>query len=355
MTIFLSDYECDVTEPHLFYGTSHIDIDSTLPLEEGQVLAVNELGKFAPVYAMMFAGDWGANTYYPNQVVMDDGWQMIALNVTNDKAAPYPIGEAVYLYDGTLTTTSITAKQVIFGTRYTVDQGGYTLGYIIDTVIDNRYQVFLVTDPLGNKVTTLLFDFIATQTGGTEFATNKRIILAGTIFDILAITNEPDATPTVWSGNWEYVTPNNITPVANGQISHANKQLDVLDIATEDADGIDQRSKLVALNIGDIIEGAGVRWAIQQILDNGTYFSFAISPATQGSPTGIQAFNFETVTATPITYGFDTDYWLGDSNQGLFIADGDYNDIVPNDNAYGIDVKVQSAQVSQNWKALSAP
>ena len=59
--------------------------------------------------------------------------------------------------------------------------------------------------------------------------------------------------------------------------------------------------------------------------------------------------------ATPITYGIDTNYWQSNvGGQGLRIIDGAYEDIVPDDNAYGTDIEVQYMSISPDWDIAQA-
>ncbi len=70
----------------------------------------------------------------------------------------------------------------------------------------------------------------------------------------------------------------------------------------------------------------------------------------------MQEFKFETVTPTPVTYMKDLDYWTTSSyptTQGLFGTT--YSDAVADDSAYGVDIQVQVAEVSDQWDIMSAP
>ena len=113
------------------------------------------------------------------------------------------------------------------------------------------------------------------------------------------------------------------------------------------------------LTVGDIIDGAGIRWSIQAVTDATTYWEFVVAPSSTGTA-GTQDFDFETVAATPITVGRDIDYWLTGQPtfatiQGMYIVDGAYVDIVPDNTARGTDVEFQAAYVPTEWsvKVLS--
>jgi hypothetical protein len=110
---------------------------------------------------------------------------------------------------------------------------------------------------------------------------------------------------------------------------------------------------LPLLNVGDIINGGGISWSIQAVTDSGTYWSFVVAPASTGAA-GTQDFDFETVTPTPISVGYEVDYWLTNpppqgTVQGLYVADGGHGDLVASDNAYGVDGLFQNAYIPTEW------
>jgi len=280
---------------------------------------------------------------------------MIANVTTTDRPSPQPSGDPFYLYDGTgMTPAQILAKQVLFGTRYIFAQTGWFSGIRIYTVIGNHYEIYSISDPTGTPIVNKAADFVATIDGWTSIATKSTIVLNGTEVDIIAYVNEPDPTPTVTPLNYNYDTPNNNSAPATGGILHANQTAELMNIHKTDDDAVDRSAFLATLEVGDVIEGLGIRWAIQQIVDNGTYYTFSVSPGTQGTPDGVASFNFETVTATPITYEYEADYNLGNANvRGMYGADTAYGDVVPNNNQYGIDILLQAGTVSTDWDLVA--
>ena len=300
-------------------------------------------------------GEWAAGEYLANEQVLDDGWLMIANKTTTDPAAPDRIGVPFYAYAGTMLEDTSSGKQVIFGNRYTFGATGYLTGYRIYTVTGQTYRVFAVSASGEIKELSL---FTANVTGWVSFGVSAVFIVLGASFDLVAVTQEPDDTPVTVTANYNYQTPQNPSVPAAGAIQHSRGQPDVMAISYEDSDGTDRTSIIQGLSIGDVIDGAGQRWAIQANVDQGGYASISVAPALTGSPTGIQAFDFETKATTPITYGFDTDYWLSNppnngSAQGLLGIDQDYGSIIPNDTAYGTDIQVQIATVSPDWDFMA--
>lgn len=298
---------------------------------------------------------WIAGTYQKNDVVRDGDWTMIANKQTDDRPAPQAIGSPAFVYTGTIGSDSLSAKQIIVGTRYTFDRGGIITGYRVNVVTGNHYIVFSVNDPLGIPVANQLADFVAASTGWITLNIPTEIVLTGQQLDLIMQINEPDPAPVVVMANYNYITQNNETVPASGEIRHANKLLGELWINKTDDDSIDRSALFSALVLGDIIDGAGTRWAIQAVgVDNGTYYSFAVAPASQGAPTGVQVFGFETVSQTPITYAVDTNFNSGSTTvQGLFVSEDTYPNIIADDNQYGADIQVQAASISLFWDMWS--
>jgi hypothetical protein len=123
-----------------------------------------------------------------------------------------------------------------------------------------------------------------------------------------------------------------------------------MDISYTDSDTTDRTLLLQSLGAGDTITGAGITWTIQSAADQTTYMRFTVTPAATGSPTGVQNFDFATNAPQPVDYQQDTGYWTGQpAVEGLFIADGDYDDIIPDENQYIIDLQLQDFTASEDW------
>jgi hypothetical protein len=304
---------------------------------------------------MDWQGEWAVGFYKFNQVVKDGDYTMIVNNPagTSDRAGPQDLGPAAYIYTGTIGTTNVSAKQLIYGQRYTTTVDSYASGYRVHTVTGNNYNVFLVEDPLGTPVFNQIIKFTATSDGWTEFALNGEILPSGTTFDFVVLETEPDPTPVTFNGNWNYTTPQNIAAPASGTMIHPNGSLSLLNVHKTDDAAADRSAELATLTVGDIIEGPNLRWAIQSITDQGTYITFGVSPQVQEAADGIQNFIFETVVATPLTYGVDVGFNVGPNVSGLFIADGEYASIVLDTNQYGLDLKVTNVSFSPDWDVVA--
>jgi len=294
--------------------------------------------------------DGALSPYAQNDMVIDGSYTMIANKETSERPAPQLIGEAVFIYDGTLVPFQNVAKQIIFGQRYTIPQTLQVSKYRVEVVAGNEYSTYLVIDPLGDNIITSLVSFTADIDGWQELSIPSSFIKAGDVFDIIAVVNEPDPTPTVISADYEYSKPTNITAPLSGQIVHSGKSTDVLNISFIDANVGSQEAMLDALNIGDIIELDTIRWAIQSKIKLIDSFTIGISPATQSPLTGTQPFSFETVTATPITIGREVGYNTSNAySKGLLGIDVSHQLITPDDNQYGIDLELQEVTVSEDW------
>jgi hypothetical protein len=298
-----------------------------------------------------WVGAWATGEYTINQQVFDTGYLAIANKTTQERPAPQPIGEPYNIFDGTLIPNNVSAKQVIFGTRYSPTKNEYIIGYRIEAVVGNHYTVTSITDPSGpTPILNALIAFTASKTGWVNINIEGELVNAGATFDVIAIVNEPDPTPTTFAYDWNYKTPNNISIPVSGEIQQSNNLPDSLLISKLDNSLIDRNGDLSTITVGDFIEALGIRWAVQSVTPQTTYYNFGISPAIQSSPDGVTTFTFETVTATPITYGREVDYYLPTAEvSGLYGVDIPYIDIVPDDNAYGIDLIVQDLSISTDW------
>jgi hypothetical protein len=294
-------------------------------------------------------------THPKNTLTELGGWLSIALIDTKQYPVPRDVGEPFYIFDGTLVNQNTNAKQLLIGTRYLSNAPSYLKGYrLIDIVAGNKYEVYSVKDPLGTPIISLLTTFTAATSGELEFNIPVTLLGAGIGFDVFYKVVEPDPTPTTFNGDWDYQTSSGeVVPLA-GQITQRTNQSSPIRVSKTDNNAGDRSAELAGLSVGDVIVLGDIRWAIQGITDNGTDLGFDVLPEVVSSITGVQNFVFETVASAPITYGQDTDYYLGNANvRGLFVADDGYDNIVENNNAYGVDILVQKADIPTEWSLLS--
>ncbi len=308
-----------------------------------------------PHGSLQWKGEWTQADHVINDTVRDGAWLMVANKSTDTRPAPQENGDPFNLHEGTLASQSPTVKQVIIGQSYTFTEGAWIKGYKIDVVAGNHYRIFSIKDPSGSAELNEVISFTADSSGTKVFGVDSLIVPSGTEFYFGAIINEPDPAPTTFNGDWFYIIPNNTQVPLDGQIVHANKAIDELWISKSDDLLVDRSAELATLTIGDIISTPFTDWAIQSISDEGDYIKFGVSPALQGSQ-GIHTFTFESVSATPITYGRDDNYWSGSpyvgSVEGIYSETG-IDNLVTNDHAYAIDIEVQRATISPDWDLLA--
>jgi len=303
-------------------------------------------------------GSWVEGTqYYAFDQVLQNGWLAIATADTTDPPEPEPEGPQFYPYQGIDPTSSISSKLVVSGNRYFFPKAGILSGYRVYVIGGNEYTVTVVEEPTGTPIYRQIASLNPQTTGWVDLSIEPVFVGSSTTFDLIISTREPDPTPTVYSGNWNYVTQNNDAIPTTGTINHSNKTLTSLRVHKTDDDGGDRSVELASMTIGDVISTESLSWAIQSIKDNGTWIDFSVAPAQQSFPTGVQNFDFETVVSTPITYLEDADYWLTSQFAGLIrgviATDGDYQNATVNDSAYGTDILIQDFVASPDWDILA--
>jgi hypothetical protein len=291
---------------------------------------------------------WDGTKHLKNDMVRDGDWLMIANKDTLDKPAPQAVGNPAYVYAGASPTDAITAKELKTGQQYAFPTALYLTGWRAYTVAGNVYRAFIVSDPDGVGEITELLSWEAITTGWVEHSIAPIIYPEGTTFELWLAIAEPDPTPTVFSGDWLYLTPPNPAVPAAGQIIQSDKEPASLLINVADQ-STDRGTELRGLTIGDVIVGpGGLRWAIQVITDNTTWIDFTVAPAQQDTPDGVGTFTFETVIATPITTVLDSDYFLGNDDVSAYYIIDNGTPVATQD-AYGIDIQVQEANISPDW------
>jgi hypothetical protein len=291
---------------------------------------------------------------YEDDVVRDGGWLMIANKETTSPAAPQNVGSPFYPYDGTLSNTSENAAQLTFGSRYSIDSTGYIQGYRIYTHPGQRYVVYTVTDPLGEKRVNQVVDFEATTTGWRDVTTSPILVGALTLDLVVSVTGA-NPVPTETTLSYDYTQPQNDTAPLPGGATQSGKTTGVINFNYVDQATNDNETYLKTLDTGDQITGSGVSWTIQEATYFADYVAFEVTPAVQGLNTGVMDFVFGTVPDIPVLYDQDVDYWLTSpyNVKGLYGVNIPYDEIVPDDTARGADILLQAASFSDDWDIMS--
>lgn len=298
---------------------------------------------------MIWKGVWNGDQYLRGDTVYDDGYAMVANKTTTERAAPQPAGEEQYLYNGGAPTTTTPAKVLLFGTRYQNDAPYIINGYRVYAIAGNEYRVFVDLDGVIREIVS----FTAANTGWRVAESVSTIVSANSDLIIFVKVLKPADVPATFTLSYSYATPNNAAIPVAGQITHANKVLDSFRVNKTDQNG-DQAAQLALLEVGDTIEGAGVKWAIQVITDMGTWIDYTVAPAQQGNPDGVQDFVFETIIEQDIVVMNDPNYWdITPQVSGVYQQD--QLPSVETQDAYGLDVLVQHVSISEDWELLSSP
>ena len=359
-TILVDDHH---QQAHPLYGldadtvpfNQHSDIDTTIPIAVRHVLAHD--GDFAPEYRVNWTGQWTTSNapYERHDAATDNGWLAAANKQTSDRAAPQNTGAPFYSYDGTLTNEDATGKKVLAGTRYTFTQGGYVVGYRVWITAGFLYRIYTVIDPDGIADVSEVSTFLAASDGWAEFNISPTIVLSGTVFDLIMQITAPSDTPVTFAYDWNYQTPQNAGTPGTGEMIHGRSAPSTIYLHEEDDTGASRKTELDNLTAGDTIDAAGITWTIQQIAYAASVYTITVAPASTGSTEGVMLVTFETVVASPITFGREAGYWLSNANvSGMYSLDGEYTAIVPNDDAYGTDINLQAATISPDWDILAS-
>jgi hypothetical protein len=295
-------------------------------------------------------GDYVQAVVYNNGDELFNGSDLSEARIDGVTSFPYvsPTGDQFNIFQGTMSDFAQLAKQIIFGNRYQSTEGFYITGYRVETVVGNEYSVYVINDPTGpTPVGELILTFTAEAAGWQSFNLEARAVAPNSLFDIIAIVNEPDPTPVEVIASYNYLTPQNVTDPLLGQITQSRGQSDLMQVSYTDNDAIDRTALIQGLTPGDQIVINLISYAIQSNQVDAGFANIVVAPAVT-TLAGIQDITFETVVATPISVAEDLNYWPTSNFplvQGLKAVDTPYADIIPDDNAYGVDLLVQAAYV----------
>ncbi len=322
--------------------------------------------------ALFWRGDYvGGRCYRVGDVVSDSGWLMTPNKPTCERPAPVPVGSPEWLYGQEAPPTEqVLAKRVTFGVQVTVpDTPFQVLRWRAYQQTDVTYSAYTVVDPEGEAVVEPLLSWVANADGWADFSLTSRLIRPGVTFGVVVQAHQPSGTPTQFTANWDYTTPNPEGSVpAAGQMAHPTQALGALRVHKTDWDphalsalldpkthwdGGDRSTDLATVSPGDTIQGAGRGWAVLGTTDMGTYVQFDVAPAVQGTP-GVGEFTFTVEEPTPLTIVRDVDYWLPSPGVvGLYSQDG--SGLAVSQDAFGVDLYFQEMAFSGDWDVMVSP
>jgi len=262
-------------------------------------------GNWNALERMKWENIWEEATYEENDVVRDGDWTMVANKQTSDRAAPQPIGSAVYDLTGTLPLSTAEFEGVVWtGAEYTLEAPGWINSvdvYVTELTDDTNHRVLLlnndtsavniITNPIlrENQWATVLIN-------PTPFATGASLTV------ILDSLNSGSSTG--FTGGWKRASNINTATINPGVSAWGTDNNErTLRINKIDANGTPRTTELLSLSAGTdvVIVDTGnnkksVTWELQADpveyagpigWDGGLY----LGSGTQGQPTvGSQEF-----------------------------------------------------------------
>jgi CubicO group peptidase (beta-lactamase class C family) len=338
---------------HKLFGSDHSDVDIlSAPATNDGLYYDQTSGLWVLDRRTRALGNFVEGTSYQRGDELFNGADLSECVTDGTTSNPFvtPTGEPGYLFAGTIDPNPTSAKVIIFGQRYTSDQAYYVTGLRVYGEVGQEYLVYMVQNPgLPNSVSTLIETFVANENGWRNFNFNPTAIPSGIEIDFIAVTTEPAPTPVTQVYPYDYTTTQNIGVPLSGQVTQGRGDASLLRVSYLDNNAADRSAFLQGLTVGDSISIASIEWTITSVTDvpGGNYVEYKVLPAATGTE-GLQDFTFETVAATPIVVGEDLNYWPTSSTpdvKGLKIVDDTYDNIVPDANAYGLDLLLQNAYV----------
>ena len=303
----------------------------------------------------LWRGQWTPQQYRICDQVLDDGWLAIANKTTEDRPAPQPQGNPVWLSGlgdtPAWSTPSDTATSVMTGQRVTMDTTRiFTAWRVWFPVADStvEYSLLFIRDPLGAEIVNVEFSgFVASETGWRTVTIQPFFVSNGEVFDVLLITHAL-TTPTQWGSTWDYKRKND-SGISDGEIWHHSNG-STMRIAHLDDGDTDRSTDLEALNPGDSVSAGGTEWDILSTTHNADHVVLSVSPTTRLQE-NTYTFTFTTYTTAPITYVRIANHYLSNPNvKGFFDNGYDPEQLTLDDDAYGVDVQIQDMVASPDWE-----
>lgn len=304
-------------------------------------------------------------SYDTNDVVFDEGWRMIAITETTDRPSPQATGDSLWVYDtfspAGFSETSVSQNALFVGQRYEYTTSFFTQKlrvFIPTTAIGDELEIWMVyaadTDP---SVRIVVPSFVVGEgivEKWYEIPIGTQFVEAGSVIDFIMLLR-PVSGELNFSSTWDYAKAN--TDPASGQISHLSDASQFL-VHAYDYYAVDQSANLDLIVPGSLITmyDTGVTWEVLQVDFASNIYTFTVEPATRSS-NAVSVFTFYYYTSSDIYYVYETDLYASDARVSGYIA-AEYdptNSAYFNDNAYGIDIKVQNAVSSADWEVVAYP
>lgn len=306
---------------------------------------------------------WTGGTYQKNDMVRDGDWTMIANKETTDIPSPQPVGEAVSEFNNDddapfITQSEVSVQQIIVGQRYTTSddiKGWLREVRFYSPVADDNvtYDIFAISNPTGSTPNTSnLGQFTFNRKGWFTIAAGDSLISPNNEFDIVAIIrNRGGQGSTIFNSIWQYKKSNG-NP-SDGEIFHQNNNREMR-ISYLDKDDNDFTTQLQTLEAGDEIAAGNIIWTITEIISQAGRLVVDVTPRSRINENDYNV-TFTKYTPATIPYPEIEDQYSGGTVNGFLIINEAYpDDVVLDDNSYGIDVLFQPAEVSPDWDFVSS-
>lgn len=337
---------------------------------------------------MEWAHPWLPGDYFPDQVVTDDGWLMVANKATNDRPAPQPNGPAVPAYptDPPAWTPPLETTVSFLGTatRFVFLEGGWletVRAYIPEVSGSLRYvlSVYDQTDP--DRVIHTSTSITPTAPGWFEIEIARRVVLAGTDL-VIALYTQETAGSILRSYDWDYQGRTNTNTDPGVGNFNRDVNAEVLRVNKTDDSAADRGAELLAIVPGTEITVGGGEWTVQvlSVTDQGTWVEYGVETQAGGLPNvpdGVRTLEWLELSPQPTPYVAAPLWW--DTNQPTWATvSGIYSEeplsaegqnvttlgtyVNPDDvtllstehaTGYGVDLNFQPATVSDDWDPLA--
>lgn len=312
----------------------------------------------------LWKGEWVPGVYYKGHMVRAGNYVMVANKETGDQATPRKIGEPFDVRDipgnpGQLQDNSVSASSLIFGQRYEFDYDVLVseISYWVPYVSAGAgCEIFIVRDPAGSPVFTRIgpeFTVDLNDAGQwTKVSFPEVFFRGGSAFDVLVILR-PATGDVSFSYNWSYVSRNG-DPGQGEVVQQLGANQGDLRVHQLDSTLTDRSSDLNNIGPGSRItmDASGVSWEVMSSVKVGDVYHFQVQPAIKSSDQ-VSSFTFVYYSASSMSYSEVVNHWSATSEVDGFFSSTGYDNIVLDDNLYGVDVRIQEASVSVDWNLLS--
>ena len=314
--------------------------------------------------AMRWEGQWllGNTPYRKFSVVNDDGWLMIANKLTSDKAAPYPIGEAIWASElvGTpsFTEQQANTSQLIVGQRYTYPLDGYASAvrfWLASTAVGTTVELWKIENPTTSpRYQVIVPSFTVTSNDINQWITipiGLLTVRANTTFDV-ALLIQPATGTSSFSWEWDYERKNG-NPDSGKAWHQSGSNQDQIRFHQTDKNGTNRTSDLDNIGPGSTITmvSSGQKWDVISASKSGSVYTFIVDPPTRaGSDTSFFTFEYPAVAA--IDYEVDAGFYASESAIGSIFSSTGYENVVVANDAFGVDLEYQEMQQSDDWDTM---